>query len=209
MLARGVICRLAADAPKTSTHDLPRLSNLLQSSLLSRNALSLPAARALSRAYRAVLSEYRRSYATSAGATKPTTRVKKDVKQAAAKKPLKAAGPTKKTAKKTARKPAKKPAAKKSAAKKAKPKKKVAAKPKPKPKKVLTPEEKTRAEIRDLKLKALRIPVTQTPSSAWTVFAAEALAGQTGIGVAKTKLKDAGAKFKELTPAEKEASHGL
>jgi hypothetical protein len=209
MLARGVICRLAADVPKTSTHDLPRLSHLLQTSLLSRNALSLPAARALSRVYRAALSEYRRSYATTAGATKPTTRVKKDVKEAAAKKPVKAAG--KKAAQNATKKPvARKSAAKKPVAKKAAPKKKkkVAAKPKAKPKrKVLTPEEKTKAEIRDLVEKALRIPVTPTPASAWTVFAAEAMSGTNSTDAAKMKMKDAAAKFKGLTPAEREASH--
>jgi len=201
---------LAADVPKTSTHDLPRLSHVLQSSLLSRNALSLPAARALSRAYRAAISEYRRSYVTTAGATKPTTRVKKDVKEAAAKKTVRATG-TKKAAQKPVKKPAaRKSAAKKPAAKKAAPKKKkktAAAKPKPKPKKkVLTPEEKTKAEIRDLVEKALRVPVTPTPSSAWIVFAAEAMSGSTGLGVTKTKMKDAGANFKGLTPAEREAS---
>ncbi|KAF2686516.1 hypothetical protein K458DRAFT_402133 [Lentithecium fluviatile CBS 122367] len=163
MLARGVLCRLAADVPKTSTHDLPRLSHLLQTTLRSRNALSIPAARALSRAYKAALSEYRRTYATTARATKPTTRVKKDVRKAAAKKPVK----------RTAIKKLEKKPVKKTAAKKAKPrKKKAAAKPKPKPKKkkVVSPEAKNKATIKELKETALKAPVAVPASSAWNHY---------------------------------------
>jgi hypothetical protein len=213
MLARGVICRLAADVPKTSTRELSRLSHVLQFRLLSHNALSLPAARALSRACRAALAEHRRSYATAA--TKPTARVKKDVKKAAAaKKPAKPAA--KKTAaknppKKTARKPAKK-----TAAKKAKPKKKAAAKPKLRARKVVTPEAraeaKLKAENNQLKETALlKSPKNGEHITAWNMFSIEALAVlQTGSHSRVQRaeaLKTAADKFKGLTPAEKEASH--
>ena len=85
MLARGLLCRLAAaDVPKTSAHDLPQLARFLQRTLLSRNASSSPAICALSRAYNAALANSRRSYATSTRATEPTPTVKKAVKKAAA-----------------------------------------------------------------------------------------------------------------------------
>lgn len=190
MLSRGALCRLAANAPKTSTHDLPRLSHHLQSSLRSTHGLSPRAFYALSRAYKAALSEYRRSYATAA-ATKPTTKVKRDVKKAAAKKPVK-----KPAAKKAA---TKKP--KKAAAKKAKPKKKPVAKPK---RKVLTPEQKEKEKLANLKREALRAPVARSPVNAYATFIAEALSGN---GAVAGKIRELAPKFKNLTPAEREASH--
>jgi hypothetical protein len=212
MPARGVLCRLAVGVPKTSTHDLPRLTRLLQSSLLPRNALSLPAARALSRLYKASLAESRRSYATTsattrtAPATKPTTRVKKDVKKTAAKKPAKKKKTTT-TAKKSAKTPAKK-TAKKPVAKRAKPKKKAAAKPRAKPRRrAVTPEAKKKAEIQQLKATALRAPTSPISVNAWAVFASEALVAKDGGATTTQRLKDAGSRFKQLTPAEKEASH--
>lgn len=192
MLARGVLCRLAADVPKTSTHDVSQLANLLQRSVLSRNALSLPAICALSRAYKAALAESRRSYATTTRATKPTATVRKAVKKTAAKK----AAPRKAASKK----PKKKTAAKK----KAKPKKKPAAKPK-RAKKVLTPEEKEKQLIRELKVKALREPISQSPIQAWVAFVAENLRGSKSA--APESMKEVAAKYRNLSPAEKEVSY--
>ncbi|KAF2869830.1 hypothetical protein BDV95DRAFT_608653 [Massariosphaeria phaeospora] len=193
MLARGVLCRLATDASKTSTHDLARL---LQRTILARNGL------VFSRVSKAALLEYRRSYATAATTprtrTKPTATVKKAVKKAAAKKPA-----PKKTAK---RAPAKKAPAKKPA-----PKKKVAAKKKTAPKKApvkrrvrkeLTDEEKEKKVVREAKKAALRAP-TARPLSAYNVFFSEAVKASGGKAVVET-AKEAGPMFKTLTPAEKE-----
>ncbi|KAJ4296525.1 hypothetical protein N0V90_006570 [Kalmusia sp. IMI 367209] len=193
MLARGALCRLAADVPKTSTHDLPRISQLLHTSLFSRSATSRSTLSAIARAYNATVLERRRAYATKS-ATQPTAKVKSDVKKAAAKKP------------------AKKPAAKKAASKK--PKRKTVAKKKKavpkkaakkKVKKVLTPEEKEAQTIKDLKKRALR-PPTLGRASAWVVFASESVKGASAHSVVECQqaIKVAASKFKTLTPAEKE-----
>lgn len=195
MLARGVLCRLAAEAPKTSTHDLSQLVHVLQRSVLSRNGLSLPAVCAVSRAYRAALVESRRSYATTTRATKPTATVKKAVKKTAAKKTTPAS-----------KKASAKKSTKKATAKKAKPKKKPAAKPK-RAKKVLTPEEKEKLRIKELRKKALKEPHSNRPLTTINVFCIEALTGQKTNGPAA--LGDAVAKFKSLTPAELEVSRLL
>ncbi|KAF2472001.1 uncharacterized protein BDR25DRAFT_221485 [Lindgomyces ingoldianus] len=191
MLARGILCRLAADVPKTPTPDLSQLAHLLQRSILARNAVGIPSVCALSHAYKTALAISRRSYAT-ARATKPTKTVKKAVKKSAAKK----AAPKKKTA-------TKKPKKKAARATKAKPKKKVAATPKRKVKKSLTPGEKEKATIKELKAKALREPSNGQHMSAWMVFSGEAVKGKTG-GNLTGSVKDAAARFKNLTPAEKE-----
>lgn len=184
---------MAADVPKTSTHDLPKLTHLIQRNALSRNALALPALRAISRAYTAALADFRRSYATTtARSTKPTSTVKKAVKKtAAAKKPA----PKKKAA---AKKPKKKVTAKK---KKAKAKK--TTKPK-RARKVLTDEEKQKDLIRELRYKALREPILPRVVSAWQAFTAEALSGKAPADQKGARLKDAAARFQNFTPAEKE-----
>ncbi|KAF1837207.1 hypothetical protein BDW02DRAFT_491779 [Decorospora gaudefroyi] len=191
MLARGALCRLAADVPKTSSR-LPQLGPLLRRALLARHAATSPAARAYASALYA-----RRAYATAtARATKPTATVKKAVKAAAAKKKP-AAAPKKKatTAKKAAstKKPVRKRAAKKPAAKKAAPKKS-------------TPEEKEKAKIRELRIKALKEPVTEHAVSAFNVFIADNLIGKTGGSRAdnKSRIAETARKFKDLTPAEHE-----
>ncbi|KAF2003229.1 hypothetical protein P154DRAFT_100480 [Amniculicola lignicola CBS 123094] len=207
MLARGVLCRLAADVPKTSTHDLSQLARAIQRNLSIHNGLVFPAVRALSYAYKAALADRRRCYATAA--TKPTATVKKAVKKTAA---AKKTTPRKTAAKKAA---PKKTAAKKTKAKttkkatKAKPKKKKAvAKPKAKPKrrvkKVPTPEEKAKLQLKALKAKALRDPGRGTVS-AFAIFLGEfakANHGKEG-GITKAAV-DGAAKFKTLTPAERE-----
>ncbi|KAJ8114021.1 hypothetical protein OPT61_g3998 [Boeremia exigua] len=148
MLARGALCRLAADVPKQATYNLPKLATIVQT---ARAGYALPL-RTLSH----VSQLQRRSYATKDS----TATVKKAVKAKAA-----ADKPVKKTA------TAKKPAAKKAAAKKAAPKKvkkKAAPKKKPtkKPKKVLTDEEKEKKVITKLKALALTEPT-------WNQLAAE------------------------------------
>jgi sRNA-binding protein len=198
MLARNLLCRLAADAPtvgpKTATHDLPQLARLLQRTIASRNGIAL--------AYRTALVHHRRSYATAAAvkkpaarksaATKPTATVKRAVKTTAAAK----AAPTKRRV-----------TAKKTAPKKAAPKKKPAAKRKPvakkASKKVANPEKDYKLETRNLKKIALRDP-SHVAMSAWHAFVREVVKGTTGTGSAQEAITSAGTKFKALTPAEKE-----
>jgi hypothetical protein len=134
--------------------------------------------------------------------------VKKAVKAAVAKKPAakkpapkKRAAPAKKAA--PAKTPARKPAAKKPAAKKA------AVKPKPRRvKKVLTPEEKEKVKIRELRVKALKEPVSQIPVSAYNAYVAEKASGKNG-GEPQGRIADAARAFKSLTPAEHEVSQAL
>ncbi|KAI0586700.1 NHP6B Chromatin-associated protein containing the HMG domain [Pyrenophora tritici-repentis] len=203
MLA-GALCRLAGEVPKTSPHDMPQLAHLLGRTLFARNASCLTSVRAFSRAYTSVLSS-RRSYATTTRATKPTATVKKAVKTAAAKKPAtkakatpgKKAAPAKKTAKTTAKKPAAKKAAKKKPAAKKPGRKRV--------KKVLTPEEKEKAKIRELRAKALKEPVSQHAVSPFHVYIAEKLSGSKGTSAeARANVGTTAKAFKNLTPAELE-----
>jgi hypothetical protein len=214
MLARGLLCRLAADTPtigtKTPTHGFSQLARLLQPNIASRNGLT--------RAYRTAYVQYRRSYATAAAAvkkpaarkpaaTKPTATVKRAVKATAAAK--KAPATRKVAAKKPASKKkaaaktpaAKKPAAKKPAAKRKPAAKKPAAKRTRKVKKVLTPEEEFKLKTRTLKKVALRDP-PHVASSAWQAFVAEVVKGSDGP--ASAAVASAGPKFKALSPAEKE-----
>jgi hypothetical protein len=202
MLA-GALCRLAVDAPRASPHDMPLLARTLRRTLLARNAAQLPHVRALSRAFASTLNA-RRSYATTTRAAKPTPTVKKAVKTAAAKKPApKKATPAKKAAPKKA-------ASKKAVAKKAAPKKKAkkAAAKKPAPKKrvkrALTPEEQQKAKLRELRVKALREPVSHNLINARHVFVAEKFAGKEA-NHAKA-MASVQAEFKNLTTAELEVS---
>ena len=200
LLARGALCRIAADVPKTSPHDMPQLARSLRRTLLARNATTAPAARALARAYISVL-HARRTYATTARATKSTATVKKAVKTAAAKKPapkkkttsVKKAAPAKKPASKTV---TRKTAAKKPAAKKAAPRKRVAK----------TPEEKEKAKIRELRVKALKEPVTYGAITAYNVYVAERINASGKGGNPRDKVADAAGGFESLTSAELEVS---
>ena len=76
MLARGALCRLAAEVPKQATHDLPKLATLVQT---ARSSYALPV-RTLSHAAQLQV----RSYATTKAATDSTDTVKKAVKAKAA-----------------------------------------------------------------------------------------------------------------------------
>ncbi|KAJ4367499.1 hypothetical protein N0V83_007082 [Neocucurbitaria cava] len=194
MLARGALCRLAADVPRTSTHDLPQLARFLQRALLARNASKVPAIRALSRAYASAL-DSRRSYATTTRATKPTATVKKAVKTQAAKKPAtkKRASPAKKTKKTTKTTKTQK----KAVAKKAAPKKRV--------KKAPTPEQKEKAAITELRKKALKEPVSKRPLSGAIVYIGELTSRKGGsVEAGRQRLADAAKQWKTLTPAEVE-----
>ncbi|KAH7388779.1 hypothetical protein BKA66DRAFT_59620 [Pyrenochaeta sp. MPI-SDFR-AT-0127] len=192
MLARGALCRLAADAPITRSHDLPQLARILRRTLLSRNASTLPALRAISRAYTSAL-EARRSYATTARATKPTATVKRAVKAKAAKK----AAPKKKAA------PAKRPVRKTVAKKKPAPKKAV---PKKRVKKVVTPEAKERATIKALQERALKEPVSYGALTGINAYVAEMCRGPNvkGEATALQKASEVSKKWKTLTPSEHE-----
>ncbi|KAJ4986633.1 HMG box protein [Stagonosporopsis vannaccii] len=186
MLARGALCRLAAEVPKQATHDLPKLASLVQA---TRASYALPL-RTLSHVSQPQI----RSYATK----EPTTTVKKAVKAKAA---------TGKSVKKTAA--AKKPAAKKKKAAPKKAKKKAAPKKAArKPKKVLTDEEKEKKTINNLRKLALREPFVRKPLSAYTVFIQEA-AKVTERSGPKSDLTDLTKGWKDITPAEHEKYNHL
>lgn len=191
MLARGALCRWAADAPKTRPHDVPQLARILRRTLLSRNAANLPAVRAIPRAYTSAL-EARRSYATTARATKPTATVKKAVKAKAAKKPA----PKKKAA--PAKKPVRKTVAKK---KKAAPKKPAAKK---RVKKELTPEAKEKATIKELREKALKEPVSYGVVTGINAYISEFCAKGESQAAAVQNVSEASKKWKTLTSSEHE-----
>lgn len=183
MLARGALCRLAAEVPKQATHDLSKLTTLVQT---ARSGFALPI-RTLSHAAQLQV----RSYATTKAATDSTGTVKKAVKtKAAAGKSVKKTTTTKKA-------PAKKKAAPKKAKKKAAPKK-----PARKPKKVLTDEEKEKRALTQLRKLALKEPVSRNQLSAFNVYLAEKVkesdqkSTETLAAVAKT--------YKDITAAERE-----
>ena len=129
-------------------------------------------------------------------------------KKLAAKKP--ATSTVKKTTTTTVKNTPAKPKAKSSTKKKAKPKKRAKAKKpvkrnvKRKPKKVLTEKEAKNKTIRELKAKALKLP-KQLPASAWLAFWLDYLKENEkgGEGVAVTS-KEAGLKFKNIIPEERE-----
>jgi len=138
---------------------------------------------------------FRRSYSTTTEITRvPATKAKKSTTAKAA----------------TRKKAAPRKVAKKPAAKKVKKQKKVAVKPKQKPKpktkpkKVLTIEQKARAELRVLKATALEPPANK-PSSAWKVLLKEVGndPSQSGKTVAAFS-KAAATKYKSLSPEELE-----
>ncbi|OCK86376.1 hypothetical protein K432DRAFT_399340 [Lepidopterella palustris CBS 459.81] len=199
MLARGVLCRLAADVPKTSTHDLPQLRRFVQRAILSRNATSISSNRALSHTCKLALPSSRRSYVT---ATKeaPKTRVKKTTTTTTTKKaaPKNTVTNLKTTVakKKTAPKKKKKPKAK------AAPRKKRALTEKGKERKA---KEDLRDSIKEYKKKALVEPKPR-PTTAWMIFSAENLCSATPGSPRNTTevLKAAAEKYKSFTPAEME-----
>jgi hypothetical protein len=177
MLARGALCRLAAEVPKQAAHELPKLATLVQT---AHTGFSLPI-RTLAHASQLQT----RSYATTKAAKDPAAPVKKAVKAkaAAGKKVTKTA-----TKKKV---PAKKPAK----AKKAAPKK-----PVKKPKKVLTDEEKLKAVISQLRKIALKQPVSSHKLSAFNVY----IADKTKDGKGQETLSKISKSFRDISPAERE-----
>ncbi|KAH4234280.1 hypothetical protein HBH61_202130 [Parastagonospora nodorum] len=196
MLTHSALARLAA--ANTSARNLPQLARFLHRTLLARNASDLPAARALTRALNSAIVA-RRCYATTTSATTPTATVKKAVKAQAVKKPA----PRKTAATKKTRAAAKKPAAAKSKPKKkAAPKQKVVVKKRVK--KVLTPEEQRKAKIAELRKRALKEPVGHGVVSSYAVFVSEHAKGSKGGKDLAATSKETAAKYKELTPAERE-----
>lgn len=175
MLARGALCRLAAEVPKQATHDLPKLATLVQT---ARSGFSLPI-----RTLAHVSQLQARSYATSQAAKDPAAPVKKAVK-------AKAAAGKKVTKTTTTKKAAAKP-------KKAK---KKAVKPAKKPKKALTDTEKLNAQISQLRKTALKEPVSRHRLSAFHVYVSENARGEKG----RASFTEITKSFKEITPAERE-----
>ncbi|OAQ97632.1 hypothetical protein LLEC1_02018 [Akanthomyces lecanii] len=116
-----------------------------------------------------------------------------------------ATDPTGKPKKKSAAK--KKPVAKKKSAAKKKPaakKKKAAAKKKPaaKKKKVLTPEQKQKKELTQLRKMALPKPPKGKPANVWTVYLADNVSSGSGVALGD-KVKDISAQFKNLSEQDK------
>lgn len=188
MLARGALCRLAAEVPKQATHDLPKLASLVQT---ARAGASLPI-RTLSRLTQLQV----RTYATET--------VKKAVKAKAA-----AGKSVKKTT--TAKKPAAEKATKKATPKKTKKTKKKAAAPKKKTrsrrKKPLTDSEKLNKSIAELRKLALRAPVSRRGVTAFNVYVAENV--NKSAGSTSATLPSVAATFKDIVPAEREVRSGI
>ncbi|KAM0255427.1 hypothetical protein ACHAQJ_005795 [Trichoderma viride] len=106
---------------------------------------------------------------------------------------------TKKSASKTTAKPKAKKAVKKAVKKKVAVKKPKKTTPK---KKVLTPEQKDKAEIRKLRQMALLKGPTLLPETAWSIFLTDNM--RTGEGKFADKVKAISTSFKNLPEAEKE-----
>ena len=87
---------------------------------------------------------------------------------------------------------------------KAKPK---AKKPKKKAKKVLTPEEKEKAEIKELKNMALLKGPSLLPETLWSVYVADNL--PSGQGKLTDKIKEVASRFSGLSEYEKDVSFAL
>jgi hypothetical protein len=124
-----------------------------------------------------------RAPVTKATKSKSTTSTKSSTKKPA----------SKKTAKPKAKKAVKKAVKKKVAVKKPK---------KTATKKVLTPEQKDKAEIRKLRQMALLKGPTFLPETAWSVFLVDNM--RAGEGSLADKVKAISISFKNLTEAEKE-----
>ena len=197
MLARGLLRRLAADVPKTSTHDLSQLTRLIHRAAITRNATSIRSICAVSHAYKLSSTIHRRSYVTAK--TKPT-RAKTTVKKTTA---TKKAAPKKKTtaAKKTA-------APKKKAKAKTKAKTKAKAVKKPLSEKALekAAAKKARDVLNEFKKKALAEP-KKRPYTAWTVYTTENIKNAASNGQkALEGIKQLAQYYKDFTPAEREVS---
>jgi hypothetical protein len=83
--------------------------------------------------------------------------------------------------------------------------KKTAKKPvvkKKKAKKVLTPEEKEKADLRELKKMALLKKPTLLPETAWAVYVTNNIKG--GQGKVTDKIKEVARSFAELSESDKE-----
>jgi hypothetical protein len=156
-----------------------------------------PASFVIPSSYRLVLSSRHFSETTGQLAEKTaakTTAAKPRAKKTttAAKKPA-AKKATTKRATATKRKAVK---AKKPAAKKAAPKKRV--------KKVLTPEEKRKLEIRELKKIALLSEPKRLPDTAWMVYMQQGLGGLSSVAEVSNAVKGLGESYASLSSLEKQ-----
>lgn len=186
MLARGALCRLAAEVPKQAVHELPKLATVVQT---ARSGFSLPV-----RTLAHVSQLQTRSYATTKAEKEPAAAVKKAVKAkaAAGKKVTKTA--TKKAAPKKSKKKAAAP--KKAANKAAAPKKAVK-----KARKVVTDADKQKALIKELRKVALKEPVVRSKLAAIHVYISEKTLGGKGT------LSEIASSFKTISSAEREVPH--
>lgn len=96
------------------------------------------------------------------------------------------------------------PAAKKKSAAEKKPAAKKEAAPKKKKKKVLTPEEKEKADIRDLKKQALLKEPSKLPDSPWLVYVSQELKGAAVGNDFANATRAVSEKFKALSVGEHE-----
>lgn len=201
MLARGLLCRLAADVPKTSTHDLSQLTRLIHRAAITHKATSIRSICAVPHAYKLPSAIHRRSYVTAK--TKPatrTTRAKTTVKKTRA---TKKSAPKKSVPKKAAPKK-KTTAAKRRAAPKKKAKAKVVKKPLSEKTLEKAAAKKARDELNELKKKALAEP-KKRPYTAWTVYIAENIKNAVSNGQKRLEgVKQLAQFYKDFTPAERE-----
>lgn len=176
-IGRAAIRRVGAGASHPSTNRVLQSLRHLQRVDKSNNVAS-------NSALYQFFTSFRRSYATTTQATKPKTKTSVTAK---AKPKTKTAAP---------KKPVKK-AVKKKAVAKPKPK----AKPK---KKVLTDEQKQKAELKALKATALTPPKGK-PSTAWMVVLSEMMKKAAATPGGTTSVaKEAAARYKSLTTEELE-----
>lgn len=173
LTAIGRVAARRAPVPKLTTR-------LLQGPANRPNALPFAAARPL------VISTWMRS--PEKGAPPTGSKAKKTT-----------AATDKKKTKPATKKKAKKPATKKKKAKKAK---KPAAKATKKPKKELTPEEKDKADLKELKKMALLKGPALLPDSGWSVYVADNVAA--GQGKVTDQIKQVAEKYTRLSEPEKE-----
>jgi len=91
---------------------------------------------------------------------------------------------------------------------KAKPKAKPKPKPKPKKKKVLTPEEKAKKEVRELKVAALLNEPAKLPGTSWLVYVTQELKGKSVGGDLAGRTRAVREAFRSLSSYELEVCRG-
>ncbi|KAK8168698.1 hypothetical protein BKA80DRAFT_64064 [Phyllosticta citrichinensis] len=196
MLARTVLARLRAQAPRSSAREVAHISRQLAHTYLTSTTATTQLAIA------PAIKTFR-SYATTT-ATKAKPKPKSTTKKGPAKKTATSKTAAKKPVKKAVKKPVKKPV-KKTAAKK--PVKKAAPKRKPltERQKLLKEKAKVRENIAQLKVAALEEP-KRLPTNAWAIYLGDFYTNMPqGHGEKVTEvIKKASTEFKTLPSAELE-----